>query len=311
LSSILQNNQKPQSNIPKSIRDTINAKFERKEKLRKAAGSVQDIYLGAIKDTVKTRKGFWTKYTQADYVKQSFSEQEKATPVSRFCAVYYRENIPRTIIRGNTADVSIIGDFLNRVTGKIIEQRPFISFPKKSLTEEKGLSYGIRVGFIFAVFLTIFIIFDYTLIPDHPEEILQGANIITEKNVNDYSPNAGIFQYRSITERLIEFAVPKEYRHLLSSMYSLFIIFILPILIISIFFEFSGKKADRRRMKGFPEESLEYQYGFDAINAVLDEDNLRRREKLKRDLYSRLAPYGMQIDKADFEKILSDYLELL
>jgi len=215
-----------------------------------------------------------------------------------------------TIIRGDTAETVIIDSLLHTVTRKIIEQIPFISSPKKSLTEEKGLSYGIRVGFIFAVFLTIFIIFDYNLIPNHPEEILQGANIITGESVNNYSPQAGIFQYRSITRRLIESAIPVENRHLLSSMYSLFVIFILPILFISIYFEFSGKRADRRRVKGFPKESINYQYGFDTVNAVLEEDSLRKKEEIKQELYSQLAPYGMKINKADFEKILSNHLDI-
>ncbi len=304
------NNQQSQLNIPKKIRDSINAKFDQKEMFLKAAGSVQELYQEAKKDTQKSRKGSWIKYTQSDYRKPSFANQEDEDPHNRFCAVYYRDNTPLTIIRGKTSDTNIIERLLNTISKKIIEQIPFISSPKKSLTEEKGLSYGIRIGFIFAIFLTIFIIFDYTLIPDHPEAFLQGANIITESNVNSYSSDSKIFQYRSVTRRLIEHVVPAEYRDLLSSMYSLFIFFVLPILIFGLFYEISGKKADRRRMKYFPVEALNYQYGFEAANAIIEENNSRRNESIKKEIFSQLSLYGMKIDKADFEKILSSILDI-
>ena len=310
LSFILLNKQLSQLNIPKRIRDSINAKFDQKKMFLSAAGSVQELYDGAKKETLNTRKGSWIKYTQTDYKKPSFANLEDEDPQNRFCAVYYRDKTPLTIIRGDTSDTKRIDHLLKTISKKIIEQIPFISSPKKSLTEEKGLSYGIRIGFIFSLFLVIFIIFDYALIPDHPEAILQGASIITESDVNSYSPDSKIFQYRSVTRRLIEHVVPAEYRDLLSSMYSLFIFFILPILIFGLFYEISGKKADRRRMKALPAEALNYQYGFEAANAIIEESSSRRNELIKKEIYSQLSLYGMKIDEADFKNILSNILDI-
>ena len=303
------NNQQSQFNIPKKIRDSINAKFDKKEMLLKAAGSIQELYQDAKKDTLNSRKGSWIKYTQSDYKKPSFSNQEDEDPQNRFCAVYYRDNTPLTIIRGEASDTNIINNLLRTISKKIIEQIPFISSPKKSLTEEKGLSYGIRIGFIFALFLTIFIVFDYSLIPNHPEAFLQGANIMSESNVNSYSPDSKIFQYRSVTRRLIQHVVPAEYRDLLTTMYSLFIFFILPILIFALFYEFSGKRADRRRMKDFPAEALNYQYGLEAASTIIEENDSRRNESIKKEVFSQLSLYGLKIEKGDFEKILSSILD--
>ncbi len=132
---------------------------------------------------------------------------------------------------------------------------------------------------------------------------------MSESNVNSYSPDSKIFQYRSVTRRLIQHVVPAEYRDLLTTMYSLFIFFILPILIFALFYEFSGKRADRRRMKDFPAEALNYQYGLEAASTIIEENDSRRNESIKKEVFSQLSLYGLKIEKGDFEKILSSILD--
>ena len=315
-----------QPNIPKLLRASLNARFEKKEQLKEAAASVSALYGQSESGPAEqnTRKGTWKVFKQHDYRVPSFVGVTAGPPgsvpgkaadtvsgagtdgIDRFCAVYYREGSPRTIIRGNTADESKINGLLTTVSGKVLEQRAIFSHPAKTLTEENGLSFGIRVGLIFAVLLALFVLFDYVLIPNYPETILQAANITTGEDVHNYSADAKIFQYESVTGKIVGIVFPEKYRRLSTSMYTLAVVFILPILILGMVYEAAGKGADRRRVKQFPPEAFGFQYGLSAAEGLLAEAEQVRREKLKTDLYERLTEYGLSIDKMDFEKIFRD-----
>jgi hypothetical protein len=318
-----------QPNVPKLLRASLNARFEKKERLKEAAAAVPALYgqPGSGPEERPTRKGTWKVFKQHDYSAPSFvgmaaglqgsgqgdvpaGEQGAETDgIDRFCALYYREGRPRTIIRGNTADDGKINGLLAAVSGKILEQRPLFSRPAKTLTEENGLSYGIRTGLIFAVLLALFVLFDYVLIPNYPETILQAANITTGEEVYNYAADAKIFQYKSVTGEIVGTVFPEKYRRLSTSMYTLAVAFILPILIFGIVYEAAGKGADRRRVKRFPPGAFGFQYGLPAAEAILAEAEQVKREKLKADLYERLSEYGLSIDRASFEKIIQEIIE--
>jgi len=70
-------NNKQKTNIPKQIRSTLSARFERKELLLDSAGNVPKIFNGAEIDVLHTRKGIWKKYIQHDYKSPIFIEKEK------------------------------------------------------------------------------------------------------------------------------------------------------------------------------------------------------------------------------------------
>jgi hypothetical protein len=186
---------------------------------------------------MKTRKGTWKIYIEHDYIPPSIISPLDANSYDRFCAIYFRGSKPYTIIRGNTANKNEIFDFLKKITRKVIEQIPFFSYPKKSLTEENGLSYGIRIGLIFSILIAVFVLFDYMLIPNYPEAFLQGANMSFGIDVNSHPLDSKILEYESITRLIIESIFPPKYRQLSSSMYTLAGIFILPILIFGFFYE--------------------------------------------------------------------------
>ncbi len=296
------------ANIPKQIRKSLNARFEGKEILLEAAGKAPGIYAGALEDELHTRKGFWRKYVQPNHEIPYFLNQSEEKAQDRFCAVYFRGKRPLTIIQGDTADNDSIDNLLKTVSKKIIEQIPIISFPNKSLTEENGLTYGLRVGLIIAILFAVFVLFDYMLIPNYPEAFLQGANISMGEDVNTFSADSKIFQYTSLTKKIVEHFFPVKYRHLSASMYTLAAIFILPVLFFGIVYEIAGRLADRIRVKRFPKEALEFKYGTDAVEAVIKESEIVHNETTKQELFTRLSGHGLDIEKTEFARIFSELI---
>ena len=237
-----------------------------------------------------------------------FLDQSEEKVQDRFCAVYFRGKRPLTIIQGDTADKDSIDNLLKTVSKKIIEQIPIISFPNKSLTEENGLTYGLRVGFIIAILFAVFVLFDYMLIPNYPEAFLQGANISMGEDVNTFSADSKIFQYTSITKKVVEKLFPVKYRHLSTSMYTLAAVFILPVLFFGIVYEISGRIADRQRVSRFPERAFKFKYGTDAVEALIEENDFVQNEGIKLELFARLSTHGLDMEKVEFEKIFSEVI---
>lgn len=296
-------------NIPFAIRRSLQARFDRKELIEKAAGKVPDLYERADYDEMKTRRGVWKIYSEPNYVPPSIVPSLQENSYDRFCAVYFRRGQPLTIIQGNTAERSKIFDSLKTVTRKVIEQVPFFSYPKKSLTEENGLTYGIRIGLILAIFLAVFALFDYMLIPNYPEAFLQGANISFGNDINNYSVDSKIFEYESITGRIVEYLFPPKYRHLSSSMYTLAGIFILPVLFFGLIYEIGGKIADKLRIIKLPKQALEFQYGFFAIEEILKEEKKIRNEKVKIEFFTRLTAQGLVMKEGEFDNLYNDIIK--
>ena len=298
-------------NIPLNIRKTLHARFDRKELIGKAAEKVPHLYEKADLEEMKTRKGLWKIYTEPNYLPPSIVASLEKGSYDRFCAVYSQKGHPLTIIRGNTAEKSEIFDSLKTVTRKVIEQIPFFSFPKKSLTEENGLTYGIRIGLILAIFFAIFILFDYMLIPNYPEAFLKGANISFGNGTNGYSVGSKIFEYESITGQVIEQLFPPKYRHLSSSMYTLAGVFILPVLFFGLIYELGGKIADKLRIIKLPKQVREFQYGFFALEEILKEDKKIRNEKVKIEFYNRFTAQGLAMKEDEFEYFYNEVIKKL
>jgi hypothetical protein len=296
-------------NVPRQIRESVNAKFEKREKLLQAAALVPELYEGAEQEEIRTRKGKWTVYREKGYRPPLFIPPDTETPCDRFCAVYGREGRPRTIVRGNTADKEVITDTLRGITKRIIEQRPLVSRPGRSLTEENGVAQGIKIGLIFSVLLAAFVLFDYVLIPNYPEAFLQAADITQGKNVGGYSADAAIFSYESMTGRLVERLFPAQYKAFSTSVYTLLAVFILPVLAFGIVYEAAGKGADRRRMKRLPADAAGFQYGFEAAEALLAEHEKLRDEGKKRALYTRLTEHGLTMGKGQFEALYTEIVK--
>jgi len=299
-------NQNEKLNIPLIIRKTLNARFERKELIIKASEKVSELYKNADISEMKTRKGFWKIYIEPDYIKPSIVSSKTEDSYDRFCAVYFRGLKPLTIIRGNTAEKNDILLVLKTISRKVLEQLPFLSYPKKSLTEENGLSYGMRIGLIISIFFGLFIFFDYFLIPNYPEALLKGLNISFGIDTINYASDSKIFQYISITGRIIKRIFSPQYRHLASSMYTIVGVFIIPILFLGFIYEFGGKLADKLRMKKVKNSLTNYQYGFDVIEAILEELEIVKTEKIKMHLYNKLSSNGLVMEKRDFESLFND-----
>jgi len=245
-------------------------------------------------------------YKERDYQTPLFVESDNNKRYNRFCAVYTREGRPRTIVKGNTIEAAVIQESLYGISKKIIEQRVLVSRPGKVLIEENGFAHGIKIGLIFAVLLGAFVLFDYVLIPKYPVTFLQAANISSNKPVDNYSGDAKIFQYKSITERVLIKIVPEKYEQFGTTIILIAAFFIF--LIFGVVFETAGKRADRRRMKHLPQEALDFQYGFDSVESILSERVLTGREKTKSEMYDRLSAHGLAMEKSQFEKVYEDLL---
>jgi len=301
-------NLRDKPNIPGLIRATLQARYERKERIAAAAAAIPKSYQNAEISERRTRKGSWTVYRETAYRKPAFVPRGNESTFDRFCAVYYREGRPRTVVCGRTADEAIIEKTLRACAEKMMEQRPLFSIPARSLTTENGLTYGIRLGMILAVLLALFVFVDFVLVPNYPELVLQAANITMGEPVYDYSPDAKIFGYRSITGSLIERFLPDRYRYLSTSMYTLVAVFVIPILAFGIFYEIAGKGADRRRMKRLPPEALSFTYGFDAVTRTIEEGNAAQSERRKETLYSVCVTNGLLMERQEFETVYNSVI---
>ena len=296
-------------NIPLIIRRTMQARFEKKERIEEAASKVTYLYEGADPYEMKTRRGKWEIYSELNYMVPSLCSISSENGYDRFCAVYFRDGKPLTIIRGNTAEKSEILNSLKTITKKVIEQIPFLSFPKKSLTEENGLTYGLRIGLILAIFLAVFVLFDYVLIPNYPEALLRGINISIGNKFNNYSASSKIFEYTSITGRIIKHLFPPKYRHLAFSMYTVVGAFVLPVLFFGFIYEIGGKIADKLRVTNLSVQAREFHYGFFAVDEILEEEKKIRNEKVKIEFFNRLSARGLKMRETEFENVYNDIMK--
>lgn len=272
--------------IPELIRDSFNARFERRELIDGAAMKIPRLYVEPDTKTIKTRKGMW----------KIFSD----TGTGRFCGVYSREGTSRLLVKGISDGSEVIESTLVQSARSIFEQRPVLSRPSRSLNSENGLTFGIRRGFVLSVLLAVFIFFDYFLIPNYPEEILTALDITAGNEIGPINYDSWIFSYKSLTNSILERFFSEAHRHLATSMYTLVAVFVLPVLLVSIFYEFAGKRADRRRMKKLPYQAREFEWGLPAATSIIREFSSVRRERSKEEFYKTLTGRGLRMDQDEF-----------
>jgi len=290
------------NNIPQVIRDSLSPSLDKRDKYMAASEKIAELYPISF-EKIKTRKGEWNIARRKSYYIPYFIKSENNSTSDGFCAEYRQENTPKTFITGNTADPEIIKSTLNCVSKKIIEQRGMFSYPAKNLNAEKGMRYGIRMGFWIMFFLTIIVITDLILLPSYSEAISKGIAI---SFLGGESAGPDLTDYESITKKIVLSVFGEEYVHLSYSFYTLVTFFTIPVLIITIWAEIGGKRSDKIRMKGLPEDALDFRYGSKAVNGLMEEFELQKNEKKKDYIFRRLTDLGMKTEREIFQSLFED-----
>ena len=290
-------------NIPRILRESLKPSLEKNELIKEGLEYLPELY-PEKEEEYKSRKGRWRVTKRVSYSFPWFNREKKAAEEDGFFAVYYRDETPKTAVSGKTADSRIIRSILKIVSEKIIEQRFLFSRPAKSLTEDNGFFFGLRIGFIFAVLLGAFVLFDFFLIPHYPDAILKGLSI----SFSDGNWDSGnLRNYSSIVQRAVNALLPPETRPLAGSMYALAVVFILPILFFALVYEFAGKRADKKRIKYLPEEGETCIFGIRAFEKVSQEHRILKQEEHKNKFYKKLKDFGLKIRPEAAEEFYSDF----
>ena len=274
--------------------------------IKESLKHIHDLYPGEPEE-LKTRKGFWKIYTRKQFSFPLFDKEKKTEMKDGFIAVYYRDiSSPETGVLGTVSDSRKIQNLVRKISEKILEQRFLASMPAKSLTSENGLAFGIRVGFIFAIIIGVFVLFDCFLIPNHPDAIMKGLSI----SFSDGNWDGGnLYAYTSITRRIINAVLPAGLRFLAGSLYTVVILFVLPILVFGIVYEFAGKKADKKRMRAIPADCGESVFGTQVFEALSEEYDKIQKEEKKRKFYDKLKDMGLNAGPSEVENLFNDFFE--
>ncbi len=289
---------KTEKNIAKTIRDSLRPTIENREAKEQAYKLLPELYTDENYE-IKSRKGSWTVYKRDNFILPYFLEEKREEPGNGFCAVYKQEGRPKTFFLGKISNTSIIKKSSDILSRKVLEQLPLFSSPPKSLTEENGLSFGLRAGLIFVIIVGTFVAFDYILLPNYGKEIAKGLGI-------SFSAKVSIDNYQSIIGAFIGRIISPEHIKLLHSIYTMTAFIVLPILAGGVIYEIFGKRADKIRTKKFPKEAFSFLFGKEAYDKILAENKLIKEEKRKNMLYERLSGLGLNTSKENFEQIYGE-----
>jgi len=289
---------KNKRNIARVIRESLRPGIENREAKDRAEKLLPELYTDEGYE-IKSRKGIWTVYKRDNFVLPYFLEEKRGDPGSGFCAVYKWDGRPKTFFLGTISNSTIIDKTVGILSRKVLEQRTLFSRPPKSLTSENGVTYGLRAGFLFVLFVGFFVIFDYILLPKFGREIGKGIGI-------SFSTNVKIDNYQSIIGAFLNKIISSKHIKLLSSIYTLTALIVLPILTGGIIYESLGKWADKRRTRNFPQEAFSFLFGKEATAQLLTEYKLIEDEKSKTALYERLSGLEMNTSKDNFEQIYNE-----
>jgi hypothetical protein len=151
---------------------------------------------------------------------------------------------------------------------------------------------------------TFFAALDLILLPRFGSDVARGLSIA-------FSTDIVIENYRSLVGSFLENVFGPSIYPFITSMYSLAVLIILPILIIGIVFEFSGKKADKRRIRELPQEALAFYYGKEAWTELLRQQERLKDEQAKRLLFEKCRVLGIDLSRPHFLDLYAEMKRLL
>lgn len=295
-------------NIAQLIRESVKPNPSNVEARQRAWPLVSTLYPEDPYD-LKTRKGTWRVFRRERFPVPRFLD-ESDTPDSDthdepgFCAVYLQEGSPKTFFLGATKERPLIDRAAAILSNIVLEQRPLVSRPPRSLNSKNGLSYGLRLGFIIMFFLGLFVALDFVLLPRFGPDVAKGLSIA-------FSSEIVIENYRSLIRSFLGKVFGPAIFPLINSIYSLVALIVVPILITGIVFEFAGKRADRRRVRDLPEEALEFYYGGEAWQELFRREGVHEDERAKQVLFEKCLALGMKASRREFSDLYEEMKRIL
>ena len=290
-------------NVAQIVRESAKPNPSNVEARERAMALAPALYPGESYD-LKTRKGIWRVFVRSRFPASRFSEKENAGEDPGSCAVYLREGTPKTLFLGATSDRSLIERTVGVLSAKVLEQRPLISRPARSLNSENGLSYGLRLGVLIVFVLGLLVALDFVLLPRFGSDVAKGLSI-------SFSSEVQIEGYQSVIRTFLNRVFGPAIFPLITSMYSLAALIIVPILIIAVVFEFSGKRADKRRIKDLPEEARAFFFGREGWKELFRQHGELEDERTKQLLFDRLQDYQMKASRREFAELYDEMKQVL
>lgn len=248
---------------------------------------------------LKTSKGTWRVFVRSHFPASHFLEEENSGEEPGSCAVYLREGIPNALFLGATRERSLIERTAELLSGKILEQRPLFSRPPRSLTSENGLSYGLRLGVLIVFLLGLLVALDFVLLPRFGSDVAKGLSI-------SFSSEVQIEGYQSIIRAFLNKVFGPAIFPLITSIYSLAALIILPILVVGIVFELSGKRADRRRVRDLPEKAQSFYFGKEAWQELFRQEGEMEDEVAKQVLFEKCRAHDMKASRKEFSELYDE-----
>ena len=89
-------------------------------------------------------------------------------------------------------------------------------------------------------------------------------------------------------------------------MYSLAALIILPILIVGIVFELSGKRADKKRVRDLSERAHAFYYGREAWQELFRQEEKLEDERAKQILFDKCRALDMKASRRGFSELYDE-----
>jgi hypothetical protein len=236
--------------------------------------AVQETF-GEPTRTIDTRMGLWEIRERRDYVPQYFIPAEKPEPVSEFCAVYERDGVPRTLFTGDLEHSAAVEPTIDVLTRNVLEENGLW----RGITEEKAFKKGaIAGGAITAGFLVPLFAFSMTGISalEYFEIKAKGSLSVTCQLAAHIGIMAGALYAPLWMGALMKYA---------------------------------GRKLDKKRTSGLPDEAESFLFGEEAECAIYDELDIAEEEARKSEMFKMLRSSGSGVSKEQFLKSVYIFMD--
>ena len=285
------------------IRESVKPNPSNVEARKRAMSLVPTLYPEEPYD-LKTRKGTWRVFGRDRFPVPPFLEDRNDREETGFCAVYLQEGTPKTFFVGNTTERTPIECTARLLSTRVLEQRTLVSRPPRSLNSENGLSYGLRLGVLIVFVLGLLVALDFVLLPRFGSDVAKGLSIA-------FSSEVEIEGYQSLIRSFLSKVFGPAIFPLITSMYSLVALIILPILAAGIVFELSGKRADKKRIRHLPEEAKAFYFGNEAWQELFRQEAKLEDERAKQVLFEKCRALEMKASRRDFVELYEDMKRIL
>jgi len=277
--------------IPEKVREALKPSLEGREKNQAAEKAVPLLY-PEVRESLVTRRGEWTIAVRPD-AHGDFS--------GGFCAVYRRDRNPKCFITGKTTDSAGIQRLLKRLTGKVVEQRWFFSWPPKNLNSGNGFEYGFKWGFRMILVVAVFAVLDLFLLPHYAEAVSQG---LIAPFLGGQGSGGEAVPYVSLVRRMIRAVFPEKYLYLSQSVYTIAAFFVVPVFLITMAGEIIGRRSDDFRMRGVMPDAEGCLFGIEA-REELERMHRKYLEDVKLEtIFEQLVARGLKASREELKAIL-------